>query len=66
MEIKFIRGTLNSRRYVEVIDEQINTYATRIAGNKYIFIHRYDDMAVQTTKAVNRHFANKKMHVLER
>lgn len=32
MEIKFIAGKLNSK-----IDEKINTYATRITGNKYIF-----------------------------
>ena len=37
LEIKFITGKLNSRKYVETIDEQIDTYATRIAGNKYNF-----------------------------
>ena len=33
--IKFITRKLNSKRYIEMIDEQINTYATRIAGNNY-------------------------------
>ena len=36
LEIKFITGQLNSKIYIETIDEQVNTYTTRI-GNKYIF-----------------------------
>ena len=36
-KLKFIRRKLNSKEYIEMIDEQINTYATRIAGSKYIF-----------------------------
>ena len=45
LEIKFITGKLNSNKLIvynknniETIDEQINTYATRIAENKYIFV----------------------------
>ena len=37
LKTKFITGKLNSKKYVEIIDEQINTYATRIAGSKYVF-----------------------------
>lgn len=42
MEKKFIAGKLNSKKYIETIDEQIDTYAARIAGNKYICqrVHR--------------------------
>ena len=43
METKFITGKLNSKRYIETNDEQVNTnYATRITGNEYIFqrVHR--------------------------
>ena len=28
MEIKFIKGKLNSVKYIEIIDEQVNMYAT--------------------------------------
>ena len=37
MEKIFITGKLNSKKYIETIDEQINSYAVRIVGNKYIF-----------------------------
>ena len=37
LEIKFITGKLNSKMGIEMIDEQINTYVTRIAGNRRIF-----------------------------
>ena len=39
VEIKFIVGKLNSKKYIEITDKEINTYATRVAGNKYIFKH---------------------------
>ena len=32
IEIKFVTEKLNSKKYVEMIGEQMNTYATRIAG----------------------------------
>ena len=48
MEIKFIVEKLNSK--IEMIDEQIHTYATRIAKNKYIF-QCDDNVAVHTAKA---------------
>ena len=37
METKFMKGKLKSKKYIKTIDEQVNTYATRIAGNKFIF-----------------------------
>ena len=33
-EIKFITGRMNSKMYLKMIDQQINTYATKIAGDK--------------------------------
>ena len=33
LEIKFTAGKLNNRKYIEMIDEQINTRATRIVEN---------------------------------
>ena len=59
LETKFIAGKLNNKRYIETIDEQINTRATRIAGNKYIF--QRDN--VHTAKAVKQYFANKRIRV---
>ena len=35
MEIKFITRKLDSKKYIEMIDEQI-TYTTQISENKYI------------------------------
>lgn len=32
LEIKFIAGKLNNKKYIETIDEQINTRATQTAG----------------------------------
>ena len=37
MEVKFITGNLNNKKYIETIDEQMNTYMTRTAGNEYVF-----------------------------
>ena len=51
MEIKFIIGKLNSEKYVKMIDEQINTYTTRMVGNEYIFQR---DNAVHTKKQQNK------------
>ena len=39
VEVKFIIGKLNSKKYTEMIDEEINTYVSQVAGNKYIFKH---------------------------
>ena len=50
MEIKFITEKLNNKKYIEITDEQINTYATQIARNKYIFQH--DDATMHTAKVV--------------
>ena len=52
MEIKFIIGKLNSEKYVKMIDEQINTYTTRMVGNEYIF--QRDNAAVHTKKQQNK------------
>ena len=38
--------------YIEMIDEQINAYDTRIAGNKYIFQH--DNVAVYSVKVFSK------------
>ena len=45
-----------------MIDEQINTYATRIVGNT--FFHN-DTVAMHTVKTVKQYFANKKIRILE-
>ena len=58
MEIKFVTRKLNSKRYIEKIDEQINTRATRIAGNKYIFQR-------DNVNALKPYFAYKKIRILE-
>ena len=58
MEIKFIIEKLNSKKCIEMIDEQINTRATQIGENKYTF--RRDNAVVHTAKA-----ANKKIRVLK-
>lgn len=63
MEIKFITGKMNSKMYLEMIEEQINTYATRIAGEK--FISRQDNVAVHTAKVVKEYFSLEKIRVLD-
>ena len=52
--INFISGKLNSTKYLEMIDKKINAYATRIAGDKFIFQH--DNAAV----IVKAYFSSKK------
>ena len=37
-EIKFITGRMNSKIYLEMIDQQINAYATKIAEDKYVYL----------------------------
>ena len=65
MEIIFITEKLNSKKCVGTIDEQINTYATRIARNKYTFQHDNAAVHIAKAKAVKRYFANKRIRVLE-
>lgn len=44
-----------------MINDHINTYTTRSAGNKYIFQH--SNTVVHIAKAIKH--ANKKIHVFE-
>ena len=55
MDINFISRKLNSTKYLEMIDKQINAYATRIAGDKFIFQH--DNAAVHIAKIVKAYFS---------
>ncbi|CAK9833057.1 Transposable element Tc3 transposase [Anthophora retusa] len=63
MDINFISGKLNSKKYLEMIDQQINAYATRIAGDKFIFQH--DNAAVHTAKVVKAYFSSKNIRILD-
>lgn len=54
MEIKFISRRMNNKMYVELVDQRINTYAARTAGNKFVFPH--DNAAVRTAKILKDYF----------
>ena len=61
MEITFITGKLNSKKYIKMIDDQINTYTAQIVENNSI--SQNDNAAVDITKAVKH--TNKKNRIFE-
>ncbi|CAH2092976.1 unnamed protein product [Euphydryas editha] len=63
MDIKFCTGKINSKRYIEVINEQITSHATRIAGNNFIF--QQDNASVHRAQVVKDYFAEKNIQILE-
>lgn len=53
-DIKFVQGTINSVRYLQIIKKQIYTYIERIAVTPHIF--QQDNAAVRTAKIVEEYF----------
>lgn len=62
-EITFLQGTINSTLYLELIRNQINTYAERISVTPYIF--QQDNAAVHTAKVVKNYFLNEDVPILQ-
>ena len=52
--IKFIVGRINSVRYINLIEEQINNHAERTSGPDYIF--QQDNAPVHTLRLVQSYF----------
>lgn len=63
MDIKFCSGKITSKRYIEVINEQINSHAVRIAGPYFIF--QQDNASIHRAKVVRDYFSEKNIQVLE-
>ena len=61
-EIKFIQGCMNSAGYLNLIKNQIQTYARRIARKKYLF--QQDNAAVHTARIVKDYFQAENIKVL--
>ncbi|CAK9833200.1 Transposable element Tc3 transposase [Anthophora retusa] len=62
-EIMFVQGTMNSVRYLQIIRNQIYTYAERIAVTPYIF--QQDNAAVHTAKIVKEYFLKENISILQ-
>ena len=60
--IKFIDGRMNSVRYINLIEEQINNHAERISGTDYIF--QKDNVSVHTSRLVQSYFNENNISIL--
>lgn len=61
-DVQFINGKMNSKKYIELISEQISKHAQNITKGNFIFQH--DNAAIHKAKIVNAYFTSQKIEVL--
>lgn len=61
-EVKFINKTMNSKIYIDLIDEQLTKFGQTISGENCIF--QQDNASVHTAKCVKQYFEQNKISVL--